>query len=72
MKEREKGIVNWFNAEKGFGFIERENGKGDIFVHFSDILMDGYKTLEKGEIVEFDVEKTAKGDMAKNITVIEE
>ena len=48
----EKGKVKWFNAEKGFGFIERENGT-DVFVHFSAISMDGYKTLEEGADVEF-------------------
>lgn len=68
----ERGIVNWFNASKGFGFIEREQGKGDIFVHFQDIDMDGYKTLEKGEKVEFYVDSTPKGDIARNVKIIEE
>ncbi len=71
MEKREKGIVNWFNAEKGFGFIERENEKGDIFVHFQDIDMDGYKTLEKGEMVEFLVDTSPKGNIARHVTVIE-
>lgn len=48
------GKVKWFNAEKGYGFIEREEG-GDVFVHFSAIQADGFKTLEEGQAVEFDV-----------------
>lgn len=68
----ENGIVNWFNAEKGFGFIERENGNGDLFVHFQNIDMDGYKTLEKGQKVEFEVEKTAKGNQAVHVKIIKE
>ena len=68
----ENGIVNWFNAEKGFGFIERENGNGDLFVHFQNIDMDGYKTLEKGQNVEFEIEKTEKGEQAIHVRVIEE
>jgi len=55
----ERGRVKWFNAEKGFGFIEREGGK-DVFVHFSAINMDGYKTLEEGAEVEFEVVEGAK------------
>lgn len=66
-----KGKVKWFNAEKGFGFITDENGN-DIFVHFSEIKMDGYKTLEEGEKVQFDIQETPKGDLAQNVTVIEE
>lgn len=61
------GTVKWFNAEKGFGFIEAENGK-DIFVHFSQINKDGYKTLEEGERVTFDVTDGAKGPQAENVT----
>ena len=63
------GTVKWFNAEKGFGFIEAENGK-DIFVHFSQINKDGYKTLEEGEKVSFDVTDGAKGPQAENVTSI--
>lgn len=62
----EKGKVKWFNAEKGFGFIQRENGT-DIFVHFSDIKMDGFKVLNEGEEVTFTVEPSPKGDIARNI-----
>ena len=63
----QKGKVKWFNAEKGFGFIESEDGK-DVFVHFSAIAMDGYKTLEEGAEVEFEVVEGAKGPQAANVT----
>ena len=56
----EKGKVKWFNAEKGFGFIERQDGT-DVFVHFSAIVMDGYKTLEEGTEVQFDIVEGMKG-----------
>ncbi len=68
-KQMEKGIVKWFNAEKGFGFIKREN-KSDIFVHFQNIKMDGYKSLNEGEKVEFDVEETSKGENAINVRLV--
>lgn len=67
----EKGRVKWFNAEKGFGFIEREDKK-DVFVHFQDIDMDGYKTLEEGDLVSFYVEATDKGEIARDVQIIEE
>ena len=57
------GTVKWFNAEKGFGFIERENG-GDVFVHFSAIVEDGYKSLEEGQSVEFDIVEGERGEQA--------
>ena len=66
----ERGIVKWFDATKGFGFIERE-GKKDIFVHFQDIDMDGYKTLEQGEKVEFRVDATDKGEIARKVKVVD-
>ena len=62
----EKGKVKWFNAEKGFGFIEREEGN-DVFVHFSAIEMDGYKSLAEGAEVEFEVVDGAKGPQAANV-----
>jgi CspA family cold shock protein len=62
----EKGKVKWFNAEKGYGFIERENGE-DVFVHFSAIAMDGFKTLEEGEDVSFEIVQGAKGPQAANV-----
>lgn len=64
----EKGKVKWFNAEKGFGFIERENGS-DVFVHFSALSMEGYKTLQEGQMVQFDVTEGAKGLQASNVTL---
>ena len=57
------GKVKWFNAEKGYGFIEREEG-GDVFVHFSAIQADGFKTLEEGQAVEFDVVEGPRGEQA--------
>ncbi len=63
----ERGKVKWFNPEKGFGFIEREDGK-DVFVHFSAIEMDGYKTLEEGMEVQFEVIEGAKGPQAANVS----
>ena len=61
-----KGKVKWFNAEKVFGFIVSEEGK-DVFVHFSAIVADGYKTLEEGQEVTFDVETGERGQLAKNV-----
>lgn len=61
-----QGTVKWFNAEKGFGFISVE-GEDDVFVHFSAIKADGYKTLEEGQKVEFDVVDGAKGPQAANV-----
>jgi CspA family cold shock protein len=62
----ENGKVKWFNAEKGFGFIERENGD-DVFVHFSAIQIDGFKSLDEGQAVTFDVEKGQRGPQATNV-----
>lgn len=62
----EQGIVKWFNAEKGFGFIERENGD-DVFVHFSAIQGDGFKSLDEGQAVTFDVEEGQRGPQAANV-----
>lgn len=55
-----KGTVKWFNAEKGFGFIKNDDGSDDLFVHFSAIVSDGYKTLDEGQRVEFDAEVDPK------------
>ncbi|MDD4355355.1 MAG: cold shock domain-containing protein [Candidatus Izemoplasmatales bacterium] len=60
------GKVKWFNAEKGFGFITAEDGK-DVFAHFSQIQKDGYKSLQEGEAVEFDITEGQKGPQASNI-----
>ena len=63
------GKVKWFNAEKGYGFIEREDG-GDVFVHFSAIQSEGFKTLEEGQEVEFDVVEGNRGERAANAVKI--
>lgn len=62
----EKGTVKWFNGEKGYGFVTRENGE-DVFAHFSAIQSDGFKTLEEGQAVEFEVETSDRGLQAANI-----
>ena len=64
---KEKGTVKWFNESKGFGFIERESG-GDVFVHFSDIGGEGFKTLYDGEAVEFEIQDSDKGPKAVDVT----
>ncbi|MDI9419391.1 MAG: cold shock domain-containing protein [Firmicutes bacterium] len=64
-----QGRVKWFNAEKGYGFIEREDG-GDVFVHFSAIQEDGFKTLEEGQAVEFDIIEGERGPQAANVVKI--
>ena len=61
------GTVKWFNAEKGYGFISNDEGGEDVFVHFSAINMDGYKTLDEGMEVQFDVVEGAKGPQAANV-----
>ncbi|MFC1516233.1 cold-shock protein [Thermodesulfobacteriota bacterium] len=63
------GIVKWFNDRKGFGFIEREDGP-DVFVHHSSINADGFKSLNEGDRVSFDIEQGQKGSAAANVTVI--
>jgi CspA family cold shock protein len=66
---RETGTVKWFNATKGYGFIMRENGE-DIFVHYSAIQVDGYKTLAEGQRVEFNITEGPKGLAASNVTAV--
>ena len=63
------GTVKWFSAEKGYGFISREGGS-DLFVHYSAINGSGYRTLEEGQAVEFEVTKGPKGDQAQNVTLM--
>ncbi|MDD6302647.1 MAG: cold shock domain-containing protein [Bacillales bacterium] len=63
-----KGKVKWFNADKGFGFINREEGDGeDIFVHYSQIIEEGYRSLEEGQKVQFDLYETDRGLQARNV-----
>ena len=64
-----KGTVKWFNAKKGFGFISHETGK-DVFVHFSALQMDGFKVLDEGDEVEFDVVNGEKGPQASNVVKV--
>ena len=64
-----KGTVKWFNAEKGYGFITGEDGN-DVFVHFSGLNMEGFKSLEEGASVEFDITEGAKGPQATNVTIV--
>ncbi|MDD2542681.1 MAG: cold-shock protein [Desulfuromonadaceae bacterium] len=64
------GTVKWFNDSKGFGFIEQEDGSGDVFVHFSAIVSDGFKSLVEGERVSFNVVKGPKGLQAENVQKI--
>jgi cold shock protein len=69
MAMKEKGTVKWFNNEKGFGFIQRENG-GDVFVHFKAIIGDGYKSLTEGQTVLFNVTQDQKGLQAEEVEVV--
>lgn len=66
MSNRLQGVVKWFSAEKGYGFISQEGGN-DVFVHFSAIQKPGYKTLEEGEVVEFEITQGQKGEQATNV-----
>lgn len=69
MAERETGTVKWFNASKGYGFISREQGD-DVFVHYSTIGGDGYRSLEEGQKVEFTVTEGQKGAQAQDVVII--
>jgi CspA family cold shock protein len=69
MSERETGTVKWFNAGKGYGFIEREDGP-DVFVHFTAIAGEGYRSLEEGQQVEFTIEEGPKGLQAANVVAL--
>ncbi len=71
MSERVTGTVKWFNASKGYGFIERGEGQKDVFVHYSAINSDGYRTLDEGQQVEFIVEEGAKGPQAAAVIIID-
>lgn len=67
MSDRVKGKVKWFNAGKGYGFLERSDGEPDIFVHYSAIQGEGFRTLDEGQAVEFTIAKTDKGLQAENV-----
>ncbi len=71
MAERELGVVKWFNGEKGYGFIARDNEEKDVFVHFSAINAEGFRTLREGQRVEFEVVDGEKGPQAQNVELIE-
>jgi CspA family cold shock protein len=70
-RERERGTVKWFNGAKGFGFIARDAGGKDIFVHYSAIEMGGFKSLLEGQAVEFDIADGPKGPQAQDVRVLE-
>ena len=67
MSDKVKGTVKWFNEKKGFGFIEKEGG-GDVFVHFSDIKTEGFRTLAENQAVEFEITTDDKGERATNVS----
>ena len=69
MAERVTGKVKWFNASKGYGFIEREGGP-DVFVHWKSITMEGFRTLQEGQTVEFSIEEGPKGLQAAEVKII--
>lgn len=70
MSDRVKGKVKWFNASKGYGFLERSDGESDIFVHYSAIQGEGFRSLEEGDTVEFTIAKTDKGLQAEDVVRI--
>lgn len=69
MSERVLGTVKWFSNEKGYGFIQREDGP-DVFVHYSAIASDGFRTLQEGQQVEFSIEESSKGPQATNVEIV--
>ena len=69
MSEKEQGTVKWFNGSKGYGFIERDSGE-DVFVHYSSIVADGYRTLTEGQRVEFVVTQGDKGPQAQEVEIL--
>jgi CspA family cold shock protein len=70
MTDRESGVVKWFNNSKGYGFIQRDNG-GDVFVHYSNILGVGFRSLDEGQRVEFEVVEGEKGPQAQNVHILD-
>ncbi len=71
MAQRSRGTVKWFNGEKGYGFITPENGP-DLFVHYSEIQASGFRSLNEGEVVEFEITEGKKGKQASSVTVVRE
>ena len=69
MAERQEGTVKWFNSSKGYGFIQREEGD-DVFVHYQSIIGDGYRSLEEGQKVLFEVSQGQKGPQAKDVEIV--
>lgn len=69
MAERSRGTVKWFNADKGFGFISQENGE-DLFVHYSEVRGDGFRSLNEGDKVEFEITQGKKGLQASSVVVV--
>ncbi|MDO4927982.1 MAG: cold-shock protein [Corynebacterium sp.] len=65
-----QGTVKWFNAEKGFGFIAPEDGSADVFVHYTEIESDGFRTLEEDQVVEFEVGESPKGKQAQRVRAV--
>lgn len=71
MKVLPKGTVKWFSNQKGYGFIAREDGP-DVYVHFTGIAGEGYRTINEGDVVEFDIQEDPKGDRAINVRIVGE
>jgi len=72
MAEKKQGKVKWFNNAKGYGFIEQPEGEGDVFVHYSAILGNGFKTLDEGQIVEYELVQGPKGKQAEKVTKLQQ
>ncbi len=66
------GKISWFDAKRGIGFVERDNGEKDLFVHWSNIVMEGFKTLQPGQVVSFELGENHKGEQATEVQVIGE
>ncbi|HZS08506.1 MAG TPA: cold shock domain-containing protein [Blastocatellia bacterium] len=71
MADKKQGKVKWFNNSKGYGFIEQPDGGGDVFVHYSAIQMQGFKTLDEGTVVEFELIQGPKGQQAEKVTRVQ-
>ncbi len=71
MADKKQGKVKWFNNSKGYGFIEQPDGGGDVFVHYSAIDMQGFKTLDEGTVVEFELIQGPKGQQAEKVTRVQ-